>query len=239
MTILHPHPDTFLSWWVSTTNHFVWMNDRHLIAQMVSPAPVTINNLKGTERWQSDSRSCPGCKMLSVMKCMFQKKKKDNVESDAGHMNGDRHTFHDEIEELWPWVAFALDGACVLAVVAYIHFLYLKAVLMLIPDAGHNGHAWVHGPFVVPRKNDAWAIQPGAFRDSIQQVAPVAATQKDGRVRCEENPLTMFAFEYSDPKSDWCLNSSGSDNRKHSVEHLTLQTLRYLCSVGLTRNMDV
>lgn len=105
---------------------------------------------------------------------------KDNVESDAGPINRDRRTFHDEVEELWPWVALALDGACVLAVVTYIHFLYLEAVLVLVPDAGHNGHARVHGPLVVPCENDAGAVQPGAFRDPIQQVAPVAAAQKDG-----------------------------------------------------------
>lgn len=86
-----------------------------------------------------------------------------------------RRTFHDEVEELWPRVALTLDGARVLAIVAYIHFLYLKAVLVLVPDAGHNGHARVHGPFVVPCEYDARAVQPGAFRDPIQQVAPVAA----------------------------------------------------------------
>lgn len=73
---------------------------------------------------------------------------KKKVESDA-------RTFHNEVEELWPWVALTLDGACVLAVVAYIHFLNLKAVLVLVADAGHNGHTWVHGPFVVPCENDA------------------------------------------------------------------------------------
>lgn len=124
------------------------------------------------------------------MTSTLQKKNKDDVESDAGHINRDGHTFHDEVEELRPRVALTLDGARVLAVVAYIHFLYLKAVLVLIPDAGHDGHAWVHGPFVVPCENDAGAIQPGAFRDPIQQVAPVAAAQKDGGVRCEENLLT-------------------------------------------------
>lgn len=157
------------------------MNDRNLIAQMGSPATVTINNLKSigtSSEWQRElswlQAACRNDEHVS---------KKDKVESGP-------HTFHNEVEELWPWVALTLDGACVLAVVAYIHFLYLKAVLVLIPNTGHNGHAWVHGPFVIPCENDAWAIQPGAFRDPIQQVAPVAAAQKDGGVRCEENLLT-------------------------------------------------
>lgn len=117
-------------------------------------------------------------------------KEEAGVGPDAGHTHRGKRTFHDEVEELWPRVALTLDGARVLAVVAYIHFLYLKAVLVLVPDAGHNGHARVHGPFVVPCEYDARAVQPGAFRDPIQQVAPVAAGQKDGGVRREERLLT-------------------------------------------------
>lgn len=65
------------------------------------------------------------------------------------------HTFHNEVEELWPWVAFTLNGACVLAIIGYIHFLYLKAVLVFVPAAGHNGQSWVHRPLVIPCEYDA------------------------------------------------------------------------------------
>lgn len=44
-------------------------------------------------------------------------------------------TFYNEVEQLWPWVALTLNGACVLAVIGYIHPLYLKAVLVFVSDA--------------------------------------------------------------------------------------------------------
>lgn len=81
-------------------------------------------------------------------------------------------TFYDQVEDLWLRVALTLNGARVLAVVRYVHFLNLKAVLVFIPNAGHNGDTWVHRPLVVPCEYDAGAVQPGSFRDPIQQVAP-------------------------------------------------------------------
>lgn len=83
-------------------------------------------------------------------KCLVKEQKNRTYHEKHG-----KHTFDNEVEELWPWVALALDGACVLAVVGYIHFLYLKAVLVFVPDAGHDGHTRVHGPFVVPCEYDA------------------------------------------------------------------------------------
>lgn len=77
-------------------------------------------------------------------------------------------TFYNEVEQLWPWVALTLNGARVLAVIGYIHPLYLKAVLVFVSDAWHNGHTWVHRPLVISCKYDAWAIQPGSFWDPIQ-----------------------------------------------------------------------
>lgn len=64
-------------------------------------------------------------------------------------------TFYNKVEELWPRVTLTLDGARVLAVVSYIHFLYLKAVLMFVSDTGHDGHTGVHRPLVVPCEYDA------------------------------------------------------------------------------------
>lgn len=84
-------------------------------------------------------------------------------------------TFYDEVEEFWPRAALALDGARVQAIVGDIDLRYLKAVLMFVPDARHNGHARVHRPLVVPCEYDAGAVQPGSFRDPIQQVAPAVA----------------------------------------------------------------
>lgn len=43
---------------------------------------------------------------------------------------------------------------------------------MFVSNAGHNGHTWIHRPLVIPCEYDAWAVQPGSFRDPIQQVAP-------------------------------------------------------------------
>lgn len=65
------------------------------------------------------------------------------------------HTFYNKVEELWPRIALTLNGACVLAVVSYIHLLYLKAVLMFVSNAGHNGHTWIHRPLVIPCEYDA------------------------------------------------------------------------------------
>lgn len=81
-------------------------------------------------------------------------------------------TFDDEVEEFWSGAALALDGARVEAIVADIHLRYLKAVLVFVPDSWHDGHARVHRPLVVPCEYDAGAVQPGPFRDPIQQVAP-------------------------------------------------------------------
>lgn len=94
------------------------------------------------------------------------------------------HTFNNKIEELWPWVAFTLNGTSVLAVISYIHFLYLKAVLVFVTNAGHNGHTWVHRPLVISCEYDARAVQPGSFRDPIQQVAPMMT--RDASVRSGE-----------------------------------------------------
>lgn len=87
-------------------------------------------------------------------------------------------TFYNEVEELWPWVTLTLNRACVKAIISYIHFLYLKAVLMFVSNTGHYGHTWIHRPLVIPCEYDAWAVQPGSFRDPIQQVAP-GSTKKD------------------------------------------------------------
>lgn len=81
-------------------------------------------------------------------------------------------TFYDEVEKLRPWVALALNWTRVQAVIANIHFLYLKAVLVFVSNTGHYGHPRVHGPLVVSCENDACTVQPGSFRDPIQQVAP-------------------------------------------------------------------
>lgn len=68
---------------------------------------------------------------------------------------GQTRTFYNKVEELWPWVALTLNGACVLAIISYIHSLYLKAVLMFVSNAGHNGHTWIHRPLVIPCEYDA------------------------------------------------------------------------------------
>lgn len=94
-------------------------------------------------------------------------------------ISGQTLTFYDEVEEFWSRAALALDGACVEAVVGDINLRYLKAVLMFVPDARHDGHAWVHRPLVVPCEYDAGAVQPGSFRDPIQQVAPAAAEKRN------------------------------------------------------------
>lgn len=112
-------------------------------------------------------------------------------------------TFNNEVEELWPRVAFTLNGACILAVIAYIHFLYLKAVLMFVANAGNNGHTWVHRPLVIPCKYDAWAIQPGSFRDTIQQVAPMMT--RDASVRSGQVFITLC----------WCLSVFVQDQKPH------------------------
>lgn len=68
---------------------------------------------------------------------------------------GQTRTFYNKVEELWPRVAFTLNGACVLAIISYIHLLYLKAVLMFVSNTGHNGYAWIHRPLVIPCEYDA------------------------------------------------------------------------------------
>lgn len=87
---------------------------------------------------------------------------------------GQTLTFYDEVEEFWSGAALALDGACVEAVVGDVHLRYLKAVLVFVPNARHDGHTRVHRPLVVSCEYDAGAVQPGSFRDPIQQVAPAA-----------------------------------------------------------------
>lgn len=111
---------------------------------------------------------------------------------------GQTLTFYDEVEEFWSRAAFTLDGACIEAIVGDVHLRYLKAVLMFVPDARHNGHTRVHRPLVVPCKYDAGAIQPGSFRDPIQQVAPTV-TEK-GNTSCmnpnrQRNHLKFVFFE--------------------------------------------
>lgn len=81
-------------------------------------------------------------------------------------------TFYDEVEEFWSGASLALDGARVETVVGDVHLRYLKAVLVFVPDTRHDGHTRVHRPLVVSCENDAGAVQPGSFRDPIQQVAP-------------------------------------------------------------------
>ena len=81
---------------------------------------------------------------------------------------------------LWPQVALALDGAGVLAVVRHVHLLYLQAVLVLVRHAGHDGDARVHRPLVASREDDAGAVQPGAFGDAVQQVAPERDKEEGG-----------------------------------------------------------
>lgn len=95
----------------------------------------------------------------------------------SASISGQTLTFYDEVEEFWSRAALALDGARVEAIVGDVHLCYLKAVLMFVSDARHDGDARVHRPLIVPCKYDAGAVQPGSFRDPIQQVAP-AATEK-------------------------------------------------------------
>lgn len=91
-------------------------------------------------------------------------------------------TFYDEVEKFRSRAPLALDGARVEAVIGDINLRYLKAVLMFVPNARHDGHARVHRPLVVPCEDDAGAVQPGSFRDPIQQVAPAVAEKQDTAV---------------------------------------------------------
>lgn len=107
-------------------------------------------------------------------------------------------TFYDEVEEFWSGAALALDGARVEAVVGDVHLRYLKAVLVFVADARHDGHAGVHRPLVVPREYDAGAVQPGSFRDPIQQVAPAAGKRRNTgcMTRTQEGtPLKLVSFD--------------------------------------------
>lgn len=76
-------------------------------------------------------------------------------------------TFYNKVEKFWPSVPLTLIWACVLAVIGYVHFLYLKAVLVFVANIGHYRDTGVYGPLVVPCEYDAWAIQPGSFSDPI------------------------------------------------------------------------
>lgn len=87
-------------------------------------------------------------------------------------VSGRTLTFYDEVEEFWSGAPLTLDGTCVEAIVGDVHLRYLKAVLVFVPNARHDGHPRVHRPLVVSCENDAGAVQPGSFRDPIQQVAP-------------------------------------------------------------------
>lgn len=117
----------------------------------------------------------------------------EDVRLSAG-TSGQTLTFHDEVEEFRSRAALALDGARVEAVVADVHLRYLKAVLVFVPDARHDGHPRVHRPLVVSCEYDAGAVQPGSFRDPIQQVAPAAAEKRNTGCMNPNRPGTLVKF---------------------------------------------